>query len=318
MHEGSNMNGPSAPARPRILFVDDEPRILVSLRVIFKQDYEVVCAEGGAAALMLLKTEKFDVVVSDQRMPGVTGVEVLRTARELQPKAVRLLLTGYSDLNAIIGSINEGEIFRFVSKPWTNAELKATVAAAVRASSVEQMVLPAAAESAAGVPQSAAGVGVLVLDDDPQTVESLKHALENSRDVYAASTVEGCLEILARQQVGVIFTELVVGGEGVSLLLSALREHHPSLVVVVITRQADAGHSIDLINHGQIYRLLLKPSSDSVLRGTVNIATRRFQMLSQHPEQIQRIVVEPNPVLQAPAASGLLSRIKKILLPSWN
>ena len=312
------MNGPSVPARPRILFVDDEPRILVSLRVIFKQDYDVVTAEGGAAALVLLKTEKFDVVVSDQRMPGVSGVEVLRAAREHQPKAVRLLLTGYSDLNAIIGSINEGEIFRFISKPWANAELKATLAAAVRASSVAQISLPPIAESAGGVPQPATGVGVLVLDDDPQTVETLKHALENSRDVYAASTVEGCLEILARQQVGVIFTELVVGGEGVSLLLSALREHHPSLVVVVITRQADAGHSIDLINHGQIYRLLLKPSSDSVLRGTVNIATRRFQMLSQHPEQIQRIAVEPNPVLQAPAASGLLSRIKKILLPSWG
>lgn len=312
------MTGPSVPVRPRILFVDDEPRILVSLRVIFKQDYDVVTAEGGTAALTLLKTEKFDVVVSDQRMPGVTGVEVLRAAREHQPKAVRLLLTGYSDLNAIIGSINEGEIFRFISKPWSNVELKATLAAAVRASSVEQMSLPPVAESAPGVPQAADSVGVLVLDDDPQTVGMLKHALENSRDVYAASTVEGCLDILSKQKVGVIFTELVVGGEEVSLLLSALREHHPSLVVVVITHQADAGHSIELINHGQIYRLLLKPSSDSVLRGTVNIATRRFQMLSQHPEQIQRIVVEPNPVLQAPAASGLLSRIKKILLPSWG
>jgi serine/threonine-protein kinase len=314
LHEGGNMN---APVRPRILFVDDEPRILVSLRVIFKQDYDVVTAEGGAAGLEQIRNSKFDVIVSDQRMPGVTGVEVLRAAREQQPKAMRLLLTGYSDLNAIIGSINEGEIFRFISKPWSNVEIRATMAAAVKASSVEQITLPAATEGA-GIQQAPSGVGVLVLDDDPQTFATLKNALESSRDVYAASTVEGCLEILAKQPVGVIFTELVVGGEEVALLLSALREHHPSLVVVVITRQADAGHSIELINHGQIYRLLLKPASDSVLRGTVNIAARRFQMLRQHPEQIQRIVVEPNPILQAPAAGGLLSRIKKILLPSWG
>ena len=310
------MNDSLVSIRPRILFVDDEPRILMSLKAIFKQDYDVLTAIGGSAALELIKSTHFDVIVSDQRMPGVSGVEVLRAARDQQPKAVRLLLTGYSDLNAIIGSINEGEIFRFISKPWSNVEIRATLASAVKASSVEQITLAPTTDAAANQAPPA-GVGVLVLDDDPQTFSTLKHALESSRDVYAASTVDGCLEILGKHSIGVIFTELVVGGEQVALLLSALREHHPSLVVVVITHQADAGHSIELINHGQIYRLLLKPSSDSVLRGTVNIAARRFQMLMEHPEQIQRIAVEPNPKLQAPAAGGLLSRIKKILLPNW-
>ena len=310
------MNEPSIAARPRILFVDDEPRILVSLRVIFKQEYDVVTAEGGQAGLDQIKSSKFDVIVSDQRMPGINGVEVLRAAREHQPKAVRLLLTGYSDLNAIIGSINEGEIFRFISKPWSNAELRGTIAAAVKASTIEQIILPTAVESVASL-QSPSGIGVLVLDDDPQTCMALKHALEGSREVHSASTVDQCLEILDQHSIGVIFTEMIVGGEEVAMLLSALREHHPYLVVIVITHQADAGHSIELINHGQVFRLLLKPVSDSVLRGTVNIATRRFQMLRQHPEQIQRIVVEPSPRLQTAAAAGLLTRIKKILISRW-
>src|SRR3546814_8276602 len=64
-------------------------------------------------------------------MPGMTGIELLRTARELNPNAMRILLTGYSDLNAIIGSINEGEIFRFINKPWSNDDLTTTVARAV-------------------------------------------------------------------------------------------------------------------------------------------------------------------------------------------
>lgn len=311
------MSEVSVTARPRILFVDDEPRILIALKAIFKQDYDVVTAVGGEAALELIKAARFDVIISDQRMPGITGVEVLRVAREQQPKAVRLLLTGYSDLNAIISSINEGEIFRFISKPWSNSELRSTLAAAVKASSVEQIVLPTIAEPSAHQ-QQPSDIGVLVLDDDHRTHAALKHALEGSREVYAASTVDECLGILDKYSIGVIFTEMIVGGEEVSLLLSALHEHHPSLVVVVTTHQADAGHSIELINYGQVFRLLLKPVSDSVLRGTVNIASRRFQMLRQHPEQVQRITVETNPRLQLPAAGGLLSRIKKILLPSWG
>src|SRR5688572_27562186 len=95
----------------RVLFVDDEPRILTTMRMLFRKNYEVFTAEGGQKALELLKSQPVDVIVSDQRMPGMTGIEMLRQARELNPNAMRILLTGYSDLNAIIGSINEGEIF---------------------------------------------------------------------------------------------------------------------------------------------------------------------------------------------------------------
>src|SRR3546814_6116293 len=81
-------------------------------------------------------------------MPNMTGVEVLRQAKEIQPQAIRLLLTGYSDLNAIITSINEGEIFRFINKPWINAELSAIVAQAVSAAGIEQLLPTDLANSA--------------------------------------------------------------------------------------------------------------------------------------------------------------------------
>src|SRR3546814_1053173 len=81
-------------------------------------------------------------------MPNMTGVEVLRQAKEIQPQAIRLLLTGYSDLNAIIASINEGEIFRFINKPWINAELRAIVAQAVSAAGIEQLLPTDLANSA--------------------------------------------------------------------------------------------------------------------------------------------------------------------------
>src|SRR3546814_6306237 len=125
-------------SKARVLFVDDEPRVLTTMRILFRARYELFFAESGAAALELLKTQPIDVIVSDQRMPGMTGIELLRTARELNPNAMRILLTGYSDLNAIIGSIKEGEIFRFINKPWSNDDLQTTVAQIGRAACRER------------------------------------------------------------------------------------------------------------------------------------------------------------------------------------
>ncbi|AXQ30701.1 response regulator [Solimonas sp. K1W22B-7] len=299
---------------PRILFVDDEPRILLSLKAIFRNDYEVVTALGGAEGIEQIRKQEFDVIVSDQRMPDVTGVDVLRTARELRPRAVRLLLTGYSDLSAIIGSINEGEIFRFVSKPWANAELRATIAAAVAASDVMPLNLPPPV-AVTGAKAAASSVGVLLLDEDIGSRGVLKQALENDRQVYEAGSVDQALSLLEQYPIGVIVTELVVGGEVLTHLLTSLREHHPALVVVVLTAHADAGHSVTLINQGQIYRLLLKPVAESLLRGTINIASRRYEMLRQHPDQVQRAAPEAprQPVVQPPERLGLLARIKRAL-----
>ncbi len=114
--------------RMRVLFVDDDERVLKGLEALFRQDYRVLTAKDGASALALARTENFQIVVSDQRMPGMTGVEVLREMRKISPHSVRMLLTGYSDLAAMVGSINEGEVFRFVKKPWDNDEIRATLA----------------------------------------------------------------------------------------------------------------------------------------------------------------------------------------------
>lgn len=313
-------------ARPRLLFVDDESRILLSLKAIFRADYDVTVANGGVEALEILKKERFDAIVSDQRMPGVTGVEVLRAAREQQPQAIRMLLTGYADLNAIVSSINEGEIFRYIPKPWVNGELREIVAAAVKASTVEHIPMPAepaAGQAAAGqAPGHAPGptqnaayreIGVLVLDEDPQTAINLRGALGGEREVFSAPTIDTALEVLGQQRIGVVITEMAVLGQSVVPLLGALRQDHPALVVVAFTGHLDAGHSISLINQGQVFRLLQKPVASSVMRGTVNIASRRHEMLKQHPEQTQRVVADTAPALQAAEKTGLLSRIRHFL-----
>src|SRR5574337_1225827 len=121
-----------AKPKPAILLLDDEERILNALKAIFRFNYQVYTATNGAQALDLLRRHRIHVVVSDQRMPTMTGVEFLRQAREIAPSTVRILLTGFSDLSAIIGSVNDGEVYRFINKPWGNKEIEAIVADAVR------------------------------------------------------------------------------------------------------------------------------------------------------------------------------------------
>ena len=120
------------PIRPlRVLFVDDEARITRALRALFR-DLEVFVTNDPAEAPRIATEKDVDVVVCDQRMPGLTGVDCLREIRQLAPRAMRILLTGFSDLKAVLGSVNEGEVFRFVSKPWDNRELREIVTTAGR------------------------------------------------------------------------------------------------------------------------------------------------------------------------------------------
>ncbi len=116
-----------------ILIVDDEPDILDALREqLTWEGYEVVACPGGREALATLQSRGFDVVISDQRMPEMCGLELMGHAQKLHPHSSRVLLTGVLSLDTLVGAINQGEIFRFLAKPWMRAELLATVENAVQ------------------------------------------------------------------------------------------------------------------------------------------------------------------------------------------
>lgn len=102
----------------KILAVDDDPGNLVVLEELLGEDYEIVSTEDPVEALRLARDTEFDMVVSDQRMPGMTGVELLRQVREQYPRTVRVIVSAYSDAPAMLAAINVGEVFRFILKPW--------------------------------------------------------------------------------------------------------------------------------------------------------------------------------------------------------
>jgi len=119
--------------RHAILFVDDEENILNAMKRVFrKEGYSILVANSGADALKLFDAHEISLVISDQRMPNMTGVELLEKVREVSPDTVRIMLTGYADVNAIVASINKGKIFRFISKPWNDEDVKLVVRDALR------------------------------------------------------------------------------------------------------------------------------------------------------------------------------------------
>lgn len=110
--------------RHTLLIVDDEPDVLDSLRYLFHRRYHVLTATSAEQALGLLREHEVHLILSDQRMPGMTGDEFLARARQVAPDAVRMLFTGYADIQAVTNAINRGEIYRYILKPWDSNELE--------------------------------------------------------------------------------------------------------------------------------------------------------------------------------------------------
>jgi len=114
-----------------MLIVDDEEANLRTLDRLFREDYTVFTASSGVAALQILEQHDVAILITDQRMPEMTGIELLSKTAELRPQMVRILLTGYTDVGSLIEAINCGLVYRYLTKPWNNDDLRLTVSRAL-------------------------------------------------------------------------------------------------------------------------------------------------------------------------------------------
>ncbi len=110
-----------------VLYVDDEENNLFSFKAVFRVKYQVYTALSGDEALKILGEKSIQIIITDQRMPNMTGVEFLEKVIEKFPDPMRLLLTGYADMNAVVDAVNKGKIFHYLSKPWNEEELDITI-----------------------------------------------------------------------------------------------------------------------------------------------------------------------------------------------
>jgi adenylate cyclase len=110
-----------------ILYVDDEVQNLVSFKATFRREYSIYTAQSGQEGLRLMREHSIQLIITDQRMPGMTGVQFLEKTATEYPETIRMVLTGYSDIEAIIEVINSGRVFRYIQKPWDEQELRMTI-----------------------------------------------------------------------------------------------------------------------------------------------------------------------------------------------
>jgi len=106
-----------------ILLVDDEPEILFSLKALLRREFELHTAESGHEALEILQRHAIHVVMTDQRMPEMTGVQLMRRVKNEYPEAIRIVFTGYADIKSVVDAINNGGLHRYITKPWDPDEL---------------------------------------------------------------------------------------------------------------------------------------------------------------------------------------------------
>jgi response regulator RpfG family c-di-GMP phosphodiesterase len=142
------------PAKHCLLVVDDEPDVCDSVHDLLRREFRVLKANSGQEAFRLMQEEEVHLIMTDQRMPQITGVEVLTKVKVKNPHAIRMLFTGYADLEAVIAAINQGHVYQFLKKPWQPEDLQA----AVRQAAAEYDRLTSSADETDGLRQQIDGL----------------------------------------------------------------------------------------------------------------------------------------------------------------
>lgn len=282
--------------KPKIAFIDDEPRILRSLKMHFRQSHDVFTTTDASELMKYVSEHNVQVVISDQRMPDKQGTEVLRDIKAASPNTLRILLTGYADLNAVIDSVNEGEIYRYITKPWQNDELKQIVNKATEIAQQTQEITQNTIENNATQHCVGSSTGskrnILVLDDDESVYQQIKSHFKSAYSVSWASNLEQAAKLLQKKRFGVTITDSTLNKENITPIVYALKNIQPDLMVLMLTEFKDAHMVIDLINKGQVYRCLPRPTNFSIMSISLDRAFDHHERLVEQPILAARHHVE--------------------------
>jgi len=278
----------------RLLLIDDEERILTALKSLFKARYHVFATTDPEKALDFISKYHVHVIISDQRMPQMQGVELLRRSREISPRSVRILLTGYSDLASIVGSINDGEVYRFISKPWDNIELHTIIAEAATIA----RGLADTKSSIADLPKKM-DAGVLVIDKDDGIARVVGEVIGGRCPVVFAAGLDDALLAMQTHDIAVVVADVETAQQQLTTMLKLLKQENPRTLAIVITTASDSELVIELINQAQIFRFLNKPVNVKLLKGHLEAALQRYLTYKEVPELTAAHHVEPTEEMRA-------------------
>lgn len=304
-----------APSEAKVLIVDDEPSIIRTLARVLKPHFQVFSASSGEEALTIIRHNQIHVILSDQKMPIMTGVQLLSKVKLLSSSTVRILLTGYSELDDVVSSVNEGEIYRYISKPWDNANLIDIIAEAARASMHLPQTIPAS-ESIKDHEIKAPEVKedtVLVVSDSVELIGEVERLAGSEVRVKGYGQTKDCLKHISQEAAIIIIIELTLFSKEELDFINSVKQLHPHILTVIITSaEKDSGKIIALINEGKVYRYLSKPHSLGQLRLYLSSAMQYQKKLMNSPQlmALHGAVIDDDKELQS---DNFPMRAKKFL-----
>lgn len=267
----------------RILFVDDEERILRSLALQFRRQFEVLTEVNPLRVLQRLQEQPVDIIVSDQRMPQMSGSQLLAQVQERHPQTLRILLTGYSDLDAAVEALNSGGIFRYLTKLWDQVAMAQTLQQAARL--VEARRTCAVLEQPPQ-PDSLQQPILLLLDSDGETREMTRQLCEQTGiRMQTANDLPSAVQLLNQQTPDILVSDIQLAGQDLRPLLMGLAQAHPRLLSIIVTPFQDTQVLLKLINQAQIFRYLPKPVRRGMLERALRTAAQQSQRWQHSPAQ---------------------------------
>ncbi len=296
--------------KAKVLIVDDEPSIIRTLTRVLKPHFEVFSASSGEDALTIIRHNQIHVILSDQKMPVMTGVQLLSKVKLLSSSTVRILLTGYSELDDVVASVNEGEIYRYINKPWDNDNLIDVIAEAARAS----MQLPqtiSAPESVEALEGDVKSDTVLVVSDSVELISEVERLAGGEVRVKGYGQTKDCLKYISQEAAIIIIIEITLFSREELDFISSVKLLHPHILTVIITTaEKDSGKIIALINEGKVYRYLSKPHSLGQLRLYLSSAMQYQKKLMSSPQlmALHGAVVDDNKELQTDSLPTLAKK----------
>jgi DNA-binding NtrC family response regulator len=288
-----------------LLIVDDEFRVLRSLKAVFRSGYQVRTTTDCQEALQILQAEQVNTIISDQRMPEMRGVDLLYQARKISPNTMRLLLTGYSDIPSILDAINQGEVYRYITKPWGQDEIQRVVANAMGISQKLYHVGQMPTYDAAAPAKSGDEPELMVLDTTRVIYDMVYKLFNETCVVHYSKSIDGCSEIFANHPVKVVIVNVPHGNADYLSFLKLIKSEHPSMVTIAVMVEDDADDIINLINQGQIYRYIPVTVPPGRTRICIQSAINYANHLNMNPVLAERHRVE------ADQESGSIGDVKR-------
>lgn len=297
----------------RILLVDDEQNILSALRRELQSDYALEAFDSPREALQRCRDVRFDLVIADYRMPEMDGVEFLKHFGELHPDAVRLMLSGQADFDALVGTVNEVHIYRFIDKPWDKTGLAATLAEALahREQILENRRLAERYRRQHHWQRTQNPdrlYQVLIVDDEPNILSAIARDL-NARggwsdlhtamlyqadptlplerrdlhfDIFTTTSPIEALERAKKANYDVVISDYLMPEMDGLLFLEAFRKIQPDAARILLSGHANKDTLVNAINRSEIYGYIGKPWREYILKSAVSQAISYHDLLREN------------------------------------